>query len=542
MTMPTKTTTEKPIIWTVSITHLYETFQEMSNEFSEIAEITPIKQSFEEAVQYIRSATKEHHCDAIISAGSNGAYLKDRLSIPVINVRESGFDVMHALATAREISPKIGIINYRKPLPALEKFKQAFNIPIEERIYITRDDAKAAINELKRKGIGVIVGAGLITEMANAAGIPSVFLYSTETIREAFRHAIKIAKQSIHLRKNRLNETKLSLDAKYHVGDIKGFSPEIERVRAAVLLYSKTKAPTLIQGESGTGKELIAHAIHHEYTAHFQHKTGQQKRPFVAINCSAIPESLLESELFGYEEGAFTGSLRGGKAGVFEVANNGTLFLDEIGEMPLSLQNRLLRVLEEKSIVRVGGYHPIPVDVKIIAATHAKLDEWVKAGKFRLDLFYRLSVLRIFNPPLRKRGRDIILLAETLLKQALTSLNLPIRHEYLAALPKCDEALLNYHWPGNIRELRNITERIALYLKANPNQVPNNRMILDLSDERHIHYDEPSILTDPPLISEEPDLAALLKYFKGDKQAVANYLGISRTTLWRKMKVLNNHA
>ena len=529
----------RPTIWTVSITHLYETFQEISNEFSEIAEIIPVKTSFEEAVSYIRSATKELHCDAIVAAGSNGAYLKDRLSIPVITVKENGFDLMTALASAKLISDKIGIISYRKPFPALKKLSESFNLDIEERIYYTRDDAKLVITEMKTKGVGVIIGAGLITELCRTQNMPSIFLYSTDSIREAFTNAIKIAKQSMALRDRHTKENNFSLHAKYDLHDIKGFSPSIERVRSAILLYSKTPAPTLIQGESGTGKELIAHAIHHEYTAHFQHKTGKKQRPFVAINCSAIPESLLESELFGYEDGAFTGSRRGGKAGVFEIAHNGTLFLDEIGEMPLSLQNRLLRVLEEKSIVRVGGYNPIHVDVKIIAATHAHLDEWVKQGKFRLDLFYRLGVLRIFNPPLRKRGRDILLLADSLLKQALTALNMPLRQEYILGLQNCEESLLNYDWPGNIRELRNIMERIAIYLKANPRQVPTNELILDLSDERYIYNDQ----HDSPeqtnqTLSEADHLRELLKQFKNDKQAIANYLGISRTTLWRKLKEL----
>ncbi len=529
----------KPIIWTVSITHLYKTFQEVSNEFAEIAEIVPVKMSFEEAVSYIRTATKELHCDAIVAAGSNGAYLRDRLSLPVITVKENGFDLMQALANAKMISPKIGVISYRKPFPILKDFHNAFDIDITERVYYTKDDARLMINELKNEGIGVIIGAGMITELCDQYNVPSVFLYSTESIRDAFKNAIKIAKQSMSLRDRNAKTNNFSLDAKYHINDIKGFSSSIERVRSSILLYSKTPAPILIQGESGTGKELIAHSIHHEYTAHFQHKTGKKQRPFVAINCSAIPESLLESELFGYEDGAFTGSRRGGKAGVFEIAHTGTLFLDEIGEMPLSLQNRLLRVLEEKSIVRIGGYNPIHVDVKIIAATHAHLDEWVKEGKFRLDLFYRLSVLRIFNPPLRKRGRDIILLAENLLKQALTSLNMPIRREYIAALQNCDDALLNYNWPGNIRELRNIMERIAIYLKANPRQLPSNELILDLSDERYIYdNDDENISSSTKVLSEEDHLRELDKQFKGDKQAIANYLGISRTTLWRKLKKL----
>ena len=173
----------------------------------------------------------------------------------------------------------------------------------------------------------------------------------------------------------------------------------MERLRQTVVLYARSPATVLIQGETGSGKELVAQAIHRESP-----RRGAQ-RPFVAVNCGAIAESLLESELFGHEEGAFTGARRGGHAGLFEAANGGTLFLDEIGEMPLALQTRLLRVLEEREVMRVGGTRPVPIDVRVISATHCDLEARVREGRFRADLFYRLAVLRLALPPLRARAR-----------------------------------------------------------------------------------------------------------------------------------------
>ena len=204
-----------------------------------------------------------------------------------------------------------------------------------------------------------------------------------------------------------------------------GQSPQMEQVRQTILLYARSSAAVLIEGETGTGKELAAQAIHREYFARHDARQGKKSHPFVAVNCGAIAESLLEAELFGYEEGAFTGSRRGGRAGLFEIAHGGTLFLDEIGEMPLPLQTRLLRVLEEKEVTRVGGHQPVPVDVRVISATHCNLEEDMQQGQFRRDLFYRLSILRLQLPPLRERVADILPLAESFLKVSLAALSAP---------------------------------------------------------------------------------------------------------------------
>jgi propionate catabolism operon transcriptional regulator len=284
----------------------------------------------------------------------------------------------------------------------------------------------------------------------------------------------------------------------------------------------------LIQGETGTGKELVAQAIHREGPR------GQAAhRPFVAVNCGAIAESLLESELFGHEEGAFTGARRGGHAGLFEAANGGTLFLDEIGEMPLALQTRLLRVLEEREVMRVGGTRPVPIKVRVISATHCDLEARVREGRFRADLFYRLAVLRLALPPLRERSQDIVPLAEWSLKQALAALGARPHPNLHAEITACAPLLEGYAWPGNVRELRNLAERLALFLAAEPLQALTPGFLLAVAPELAA-----AALTaaSPPPARTSESAAEVVARFGGQRDAAARHLGISRTTLWRRLR------
>jgi len=302
-----------------------------------------------------------------------------------------------------------------------------------------------------------------------------------------------------------------------------------------VVLYARSPATVLIQGETGTGKELVAQAIHRENP-----RMAAGNRPFVAVNCGAIAESLLESELFGYEEGAFTGSRRGGHAGLFEAAHRGTLFLDEIGEMPLTLQTRLLRVLEEREIVRVGGTRPIPVDVRIISATHCDLEQRIRAGRFRADLFYRLAVLRLMLPPLRERSDDLIPLAVWCLKNALAALGARPHPNLQAEINACAPLLQSYGWPGNVRELRNLMERVALFLAAEPLQAISPGFMLKAAPELMQGVTAESACA--PLAAEKipatstENISQTLARFDGNRAAAAKHLGISRTTLWRKLR------
>jgi len=528
----------KPVIWTVSISRLADLFRDISLEFDDSAIITPVPYGFEKAVQFIRKKLATEHCDVIISSGSNGAYLKSRVSVPVITARASGFDVMQALANARKISAKIGIITYQHTLPQLTEFQQVFDLPIEQRSYATEEDARAQINELKAKGIEVIIGQGMVTDLTTEAGLIGVFVYSANSVRQAFHDALDLS----HLTRAGINQSRKFaspnlLHTRHNISDLQGESPSMEQVRQTVLLYARSPAAVLIQGETGTGKEWVAQALHREYIALRHPRQDKKSAPFIAINCGAITESLLEAELFGYEDGAFTGSRRGGRPGLFEAANGGTLFLDEIGEMPLAMQTRLLRVLEERRVVRVGGQRPININVRVISATHCDLDAWQQQGRFRSDLFYRLSVLRLPLPALRERQEDVILLAKWYLQQSLTALNAPVQEKMLNAISHCRELLLDYHWPGNIRELRNLMERVALFLSASPERLLTKEFMLRLLPE--LAQLPPNVdisLATPPAPTPLLSAEQALEKFSGNHSATADYLGISRTTLWRRLR------
>lgn len=527
MAHPPRLNDDKPVIWTVSVTRLFELFRDISLEFDHLANITPIQLGFEKAVTYIRKKLANERCDAIIAAGSNGTYLKSRLSVPVILIKPSGYDVLQALAKAGKLTSSIGVVTYQETIPALVAFQKTFNLRLDQRSYITEEDARGQINELKANGTEAVVGAGLITDLAEEAGMTGIFIYSAATVRQAFSDALDMTRMS--LRHNTHDATRNALRTRYVLGDMLGQSPQMEQVRQTILLYARSSAAVLIEGETGTGKELAAQAIHREYFARHDARQGKKSHPFVAVNCGAIAESLLEAELFGYEEGAFTGSRRGGRAGLFEIAHGGTLFLDEIGEMPLPLQTRLLRVLEEKEVTRVGGHQPVPVDVRVISATHCNLEEDMQQGQFRRDLFYRLSILRLQLPPLRERVADILPLAESFLKVSLAALSAPFSAALRQGLQSSETMLVRYDWPGNIRELRNMMERLALFLSVEPTPDLTPQFLQLLLPELARESAKTPI---PGLLTAQQ----ALEKFNGDKTAAANYLGISRTTFWRRLK------
>jgi propionate catabolism operon transcriptional regulator len=527
---PSRDNADKPIIWTVSISRLFDLFRDIMLEFDDRAVIEPIHLGFEEAVAHIRERMLTERCDAVIAGGSNAAYLKSRLSVPVVIAKASGLDVMQALARARKITPDIGLISYQETMPELADFQATFGLKIVQRTYVTEEDARAQINELKAAGIKAIVGAGLVTDLADEAGLTGVFVYSATSIRQAFDDALELARFTrLESHRGRAQTVTDTLRVKHGVVDLRGDSAAMQRVKQAVFLFAKSPATVLIQGETGTGKELVAQAIHSE--------SLRARQAFVAINCGAVAESLLESELFGYEEGAFTGSRRGGHAGLFEAAHRGTLFLDEIGEMPLALQTRLLRVLEEREVVRVGGTRPIPVDVRIIGASHCDLDARVRSGQFRADLFYRLSVLRLMLPPLRERLDDLVPLAEWHLKNSLAALAVRPHANLHAEVVACADLFAHYAWPGNVRELRNLMERLALFMATEPLQALTPQLVLSVAPEIRFVADQraPVAETSRPIAPPETYTQVLAR-FGGNRQAAAQHLGISRTTLWRKLQ------
>jgi propionate catabolism operon transcriptional regulator len=523
------------VIWTVSVSRLSDLFRDITLEYDHLARIEPLNLGFDEAARHIRERMASEHCDVVIAAGSNGAYLKSRVPVPVVVAQASGFDVMQALARARRLSSRVGVIQYGRALPELAEFAATFGLVIEQRTYVTEEDARASIEELKAGGIEVIVGAGLITDLAEEAGLKAVFVYSAASIRRAFDDALELARLT-HLEAGRGRRPPApdTRRARRGLNDLRGDSAVMETVRRTVLLYARSPATVLIEGETGSGKELVAQAIHRESP-----RRGAN-RPFVAVNCGAIAESLLESELFGHEEGAFTGARRGGHAGLFEAANGGTLFLDEIGEMPLALQTRLLRVLEEREVMRVGGTRPVPIEVRVISATHCDLEARMREGRFRADLFYRLAVLRLALPPLRARREDVAALAEWSLKHALAALGARPHPNLAAEIAACAPLLQAYAWPGNVRELRNLMERLALFLAAEPLQALTPGFLLAVAPELGRSVAQaglPALPESPPAPRPRRESAAeVLARFGGQRDAAARHLGVSRTTLWRRLK------
>jgi len=302
-----------------------------------------------------------------------------------------------------------------------------------------------------------------------------------------------------------------------------GTSPAMREVTEQITRVAGTNSTVLIRGESGTGKELVARAIHLS--------SARRHGPFVCLNCAALAESLLESELFGHEKGAFTGASER-KMGKFEAAHGGTLFLDEIGEMPLSAQAKLLRILEGHPYERVGGTEPVQVNVRVVAATNKSLEEAIKHGSFRKDLYFRLHVVEILLPPLRDRRDDIPLLAEYFLQQFVRETGRKIR----GLTPRALDRLLAYSWPGNVRELRNVIER-AVVLANGP--------LLDAEDILLSRLEEPPAVptTDgrsfrPSTLEtlEKEHIVKTLDFTDWNKSRAAALLGIERSTLDRKIR------
>ena len=310
-------------------------------------------------------------------------------------------------------------------------------------------------------------------------------------------------------------------DSTFSPDNIIGRSKEMKLVLEMIRKVAKTDATILIIGESGTGKELVAKAIHHQ--------SPRSDKPFLVINCGALPETLLESELFGYTKGSFTGATAN-KRGLFEEANLGTLFLDEIGDTSFSTQVKLLRVLQEQEIRRIGSNFPVKINVRILAATNMKLEDLVNEGKFREDLYYRLSVIPLLIPPLRERKEDIPALVDHFLQKYSRELN----KKASSVSPEVLKILMNYHWRGNVRELENCIER-AVILSPNTVISPD-----DLSLGLLGHKAETETLKSMESLTlkelEKRYIMEILEQYDWNQAKVAKKLGIGRNTLWRKIK------
>ncbi len=321
---------------------------------------------------------------------------------------------------------------------------------------------------------------------------------------------------------HRLVNRMVGATARFTCKDILGESEQIKKAIKLILVAANSHTNVLLLGESGTGKELFAQAIHN----HGNRREG----PFVAVNCAALPRELIQSELFGYDEGAFTGAKRGGHPGKFELANEGTIFLDEIGDMPMELQVNLLRVLQERRIMRVGGEKLIPVNVRVVAATNKDLSKSVAEGRFREDLYYRLNVLNIHIPPLRERGKDIELLTGYLIKMFSEQMEKKIK----GASPEFMDTVRDYAWPGNVRELQNALEyaiNVAEDDYLNIWDLPSNvlpRQSLTLEKQKILPLSE----------LEKVTVESTLTLYNGNITKTAKALGIGRNTLYDKLKKL----
>ena len=482
--------------------------------------LSAVRQAIEDALEIARVATLE-----------TARY--DHLNGVLHNLREAVLSV--------NIRGRITAIN-----PAMERMLGLTRTHAMERLIadIAPEISMDQVLATGQQEVEQVIQINQLTCIANRIPIHEAGLRTGAILTLQDARAIQQADTTI-----RTQRRVKQLAARYHFDQLIGTSPAFADAKLAAKRYAKTNSTLLVTGESGTGKELFAQSIHNASTRRFS--------PFVAINCAAFPEPLLESEIFGYEEGAFTGSRKGGKQGLFEAAHTGTIFLDEIGDMPISLQSRLLRVLQEKEVVRLGSTQPVPIDVRIIAATHQSLAQRIEQGMFRADLFYRLNILHLSLPPLRNRIEDVAPLALQLLYSALRRLgsSLPADQALAPLLP----LLRAYHWPGNVRELENICERLAVSLSE-------HRAITDI-DYRLLQADFPELFevqkaagnalelpAQPrpgaaPAPARPDDAASIelddqsirraLAEAKNNRNLAAQKLGISRTTLWRRLREID---
>lgn len=330
-------------------------------------------------------------------------------------------------------------------------------------------------------------------------------------------HRLNILESKVEYYERELDSLRAS---RYTVDHIIGESSALKEAKRLALRAARSMSPILLLGDTGVGKELFAHAIHHA--------SPRRHRPFIRLNCAAMPRDLVESELFGYEPGAFTGASRRTKPGKFELADGGSLFLDEIADMPLDVQAKLLRVLEEKEVERIGGTRPIKVDFRLMAATHEDLEELVRQGRFRMDLYYRLNVVPIRIPALRDRRGDI----PALVHHALRRLTEEMGRPEVRITPEAMTALQDRHWPGNVRELINLLERVLNAVEGD---------VIDVTHLPFVVSDQLSAATTAGqlrrMLREQEHLAlqAALKLAQGNKAKAARLLGIHRTSLYKKL-------
>ncbi|NOZ63987.1 MAG: sigma-54-dependent Fis family transcriptional regulator [Caldiserica bacterium] len=440
--------------------------------------------------------------------------------------------------------------------------REGMRAALEEEGYqvIGKEDAQGAIEILKREKVDLLItdlrlpgmdGLSLLKktqEVSPATLIIIITAYATvENAVEAMKEgaydyvtkpinldrflllikravAEKKQREEYQILREKYETLKRQVEERHSFESLIGASHKMREIFQTILQIAPTRVPVLIQGESGTGKELIARALHA--------RSNRKDKPFIAVHCAALATTLLESELFGHEKGAFTGAVES-KPGRFELANHGTLFLDEVSEIDPAVQVKLLRVLQEQEFERVGGVKTIKVDVRVISATNVRLEEKVKEGKFREDLYYRLKVITLNIPPLRERKEDIPLLVHAFIKEANEANKKKIKGITSRALT----FLINYSWPGNVRELKNVIESMVVLAKKDIISAADIPIYIkeELESKEAV---VPVKLEGSWAEIEKTLIFAALRYAEGNKSRAADLLGLSRRTLYRKLKEL----
>jgi transcriptional regulator, propionate catabolism operon regulatory protein len=579
--------------------------------------------------------------EVIISRGTLGLkIIESNLTIPVVQIPITGYDLLRTIVEAQKLGGKIGIADTSEILQGVEAIESALGITIEKYMIQSVDEVEKAVHTLVAKNINVLIGKSLFIKSVPNPNIKTVVLSSgvesiIQAIQEAksllevrraeekrtkqlqaildfiadgviavdekgvitvcnpsarrilnipydrvigkriddillnsrmgkvittgkeelnriqdengvkiitnripilhenkvfgavctFQELQKLQQQEQEIRKKLLHRGHVT---KYNLENIVGKSRSYQNAIEKVKKYAQVDSTVLLTGETGVGKEVFAHLIHS--------LSKRADGPFVAVNCAAIPKNLLESELFGYVDGAFTGARKGGKTGLFELAHQGTIFLDEIGELAESVQAQLLRVLQEGEVMRIGDERVIPINIRVIAASNREFEDMVEEGKFRADLYYRLNILDILIPPLRQRREDLPLLCSHFIKELQQNLQKKITGFDSEAM----EVLQSYHWPGNIRQLRNIVERSMIL--SHGELITKETVLLaggkdfqELKTKRQVLANEDKHENGKLQEYERDYILDVLNQVNGNKTEAAKILGIGRTTLWRKI-------
>jgi transcriptional regulator with PAS, ATPase and Fis domain len=405
--------------------------------------------------------------------------------------------------------------------PQAEVGKHATEVIANTRLHIVAQTGQMEINYPHQfKEHGFLVHRVPIKENDKVIAVVGLILFDSASTASRLAEKVSHLQSKVHLYENEL----LSLrSTRYTMDSIVGACKAMTALKWQAVKAAATSLPVVIVGESGTGKELFAQAVHNASPRRFH--------PFVRVNCAAIPRELFESELFGYDKGAFTGARVTGKPGKIELAHHGSLFLDEIGDLPLEMQPKLLRVLEEKDFERVGGTRLVKSNFRLLAATNHNLEDMLRENRFRTDLFYRLNVITLQVPPLRERREDILPIATHLLKQIAHDCGLP----EVGISPEAENVLVDYGWPGNVRELSNVLERAVHYAERDRVELSDLPRYLSQKDKRP-RGAAPEPLRRVQHSAEKEALRRALEAAGFNKARAARMLGIHRSLFYKKLK------